>query len=139
MATPLLLAQICWGESHFSQKWPLASVGKYGESAQHSLANVGESGESQHQHKTPRRHIREYSQHSQNLHLQNSLLSGHCLVLINIKFNAFLLLLASVWSITHIQFLVKNNWKNNVFLLLLCAYFWGNDSFLKIYYTADAS
>jgi hypothetical protein len=48
------------GESHFSQKWPLANVGesgeysvnglanvgKFGESAQHGLANVGKSGES---------------------------------------------------------------------------------------------
>ena len=48
------------GESHFSQKWRLANVGKsgeysvnglanvgeFGESAQHGLANVGESGES---------------------------------------------------------------------------------------------
>ncbi len=41
--TRALLAQICRGESHFSQKWPLASVG---ESAQHGSANVGESDES---------------------------------------------------------------------------------------------
>jgi hypothetical protein len=34
------------GESHFSRKWPLASVGESGESTQHGLANVGESGES---------------------------------------------------------------------------------------------
>jgi hypothetical protein len=34
------------GESHFSQKWPLANVGESGESAQHGLANVGEFGES---------------------------------------------------------------------------------------------
>jgi hypothetical protein len=48
------------GESHFSQKWPLANVGEsgeysvnglanigeFGESAQQGLANVGESGES---------------------------------------------------------------------------------------------
>jgi hypothetical protein len=37
---------MCRGESHVSQKWPLASVGESGESAQHGLANVGESGES---------------------------------------------------------------------------------------------
>jgi hypothetical protein len=52
-----LLVQIWRGESHFSQKWPLANVGesgKYsvnglvnvGESAQHGSANGGESGES---------------------------------------------------------------------------------------------
>jgi hypothetical protein len=45
-------SRICRGESHFSRKWPLASVGKSGESAQHGLVDVGESGESQHQHKT---------------------------------------------------------------------------------------
>jgi hypothetical protein len=115
-------SRIWRGESHFSRKWPLASVGESGESvqhgsasvgesgestqhgsanviesgessqhssanvvesgesAQHGLANVGESGESQHQHKTRRKHSREYSRHSQNLHSQNSLLSGHCLV-----------------------------------------------------------
>jgi hypothetical protein len=44
--TRTLLAQIWQGESHFSRKWPLASVGKSGESTQHGLANVGESGES---------------------------------------------------------------------------------------------
>jgi hypothetical protein len=37
---------MCRGESHFSQKWPLASVRKSGKSAQHGLANVGEFGES---------------------------------------------------------------------------------------------
>jgi hypothetical protein len=37
---------MCRGESHFSQKWPLANVGESGESSQHGLANVGESGES---------------------------------------------------------------------------------------------
>ena len=37
---------MCRGESHFSQKWPLANVGEFGESAQHGSANVGESGES---------------------------------------------------------------------------------------------
>jgi hypothetical protein len=41
-----LLVQMCRGESHFSQKWPLANVGESGESSQHGLANVGESGES---------------------------------------------------------------------------------------------
>jgi hypothetical protein len=41
-----LLVRMCRGESHFSQKWPLASVGESGESAQHSSANVGESGKS---------------------------------------------------------------------------------------------
>jgi hypothetical protein len=44
--TRALLMQIWQGESHFSRKWPLASVGESGESAQRSLANVGESGES---------------------------------------------------------------------------------------------
>ncbi len=34
------------GESHFSRKWPLASVRESGQSAQHGLANVGEFGES---------------------------------------------------------------------------------------------
>jgi hypothetical protein len=49
--------QIWRGESHFSQKWPLANVGESGkysvnglvnvcESAQHGSANGGESGES---------------------------------------------------------------------------------------------
>ncbi len=47
--TRSLLAQICRGESHFSQKWPLANVGESGESSQHGLANVGESGESSQQ------------------------------------------------------------------------------------------
>jgi len=37
---------MCRGESHFSQKWPLANVGESGESEQNRLANVGESGES---------------------------------------------------------------------------------------------
>ncbi len=41
-----LLLRMCRGESHFSQKWPLANVGKSGESSQHGLGNVGESGES---------------------------------------------------------------------------------------------
>jgi hypothetical protein len=41
-----LLVRMCRGESHFSQKWPLANVGESGESSQHGLANVGESGES---------------------------------------------------------------------------------------------
>jgi hypothetical protein len=37
---------MCRGKSHFSQKWPLANVGKSGEFVQHGLANVGESGKS---------------------------------------------------------------------------------------------
>ena len=41
-----LLVRMCRGESHFSQKWPLANVGESGESSQHGLTNVGESGES---------------------------------------------------------------------------------------------
>jgi hypothetical protein len=41
-----LLMRMCRGESHFSQKWPLANVGESGESSQHGLANVGESGKS---------------------------------------------------------------------------------------------
>ncbi len=41
-----LLVRMCRGESHFSQKWPLANVGESGESGQHGSANVGESGES---------------------------------------------------------------------------------------------
>ncbi len=41
-----LLMRMCRGESHFSQKWPLANVGESGESSQHGLANVSESGES---------------------------------------------------------------------------------------------
>jgi hypothetical protein len=41
-----LLVRMCRGESHFSRKWPLASVRESGESAQHGLANVGEFGES---------------------------------------------------------------------------------------------
>jgi hypothetical protein len=41
-----LLVRMCRGESHFSRKWPLASVGEFVESAQHGSANVGESGES---------------------------------------------------------------------------------------------
>jgi hypothetical protein len=44
--TRTLLAQICWGESHFSRKRPLASVGESCESAQHGSASVGESCES---------------------------------------------------------------------------------------------
>jgi hypothetical protein len=42
----VLLVRMCRGESHFSRKWPLASVGEFGESAQHGSANVGKSGES---------------------------------------------------------------------------------------------
>ncbi len=44
--TRSLLVQIWWGESHFSQKWPLANFGKSGEYSVNGLANVGESGES---------------------------------------------------------------------------------------------
>ncbi len=40
-----LLVRICRGESHFSQKWPLANVGEAGEYSVNGLANVGESGE----------------------------------------------------------------------------------------------
>ncbi len=43
--TRRLLVRICRGESHFSQKWPLANVGESGEYSVSSLANVGESGE----------------------------------------------------------------------------------------------
>ena len=43
--TRSLLVQICRGESHFSQKWPLANVGKSGEYSVNGSANVGESGE----------------------------------------------------------------------------------------------
>ncbi len=38
-----------------------------------------DSRESQYQHKMRRRCVREYSRHLQNLHLQNSRSSGHCL------------------------------------------------------------
>ncbi len=41
-----LLARMCRGESHFSQKLAKASVGESCESAQHGSASVGESGES---------------------------------------------------------------------------------------------
>jgi hypothetical protein len=41
-----LLVRMWRGESHFSQKWRLANVGEFGESAQHGSANVGEFGES---------------------------------------------------------------------------------------------
>jgi hypothetical protein len=41
-----LLARIWRGESHFSQKWPLANVGDYGENSVNGSANVGKSGES---------------------------------------------------------------------------------------------
>jgi hypothetical protein len=44
--TRALLARMCRGESHFSQKLAKARVGESGESARHGLANVGESGES---------------------------------------------------------------------------------------------
>ena len=44
--THALLARICGGESHFSRKWPLASVGESGESAQHGSVNVSKSVES---------------------------------------------------------------------------------------------
>jgi hypothetical protein len=44
--TRSLLMRMCRGESHFSQKWPLANVGESGESEQNRLANVGESGKS---------------------------------------------------------------------------------------------
>jgi hypothetical protein len=42
-----LLVQMCRGESHFSQKSPLANVGESGESRQSRLANVGEFIESE--------------------------------------------------------------------------------------------
>ncbi len=41
-----LPVRMCRGESHFSQKWPLANVGESGESSQHGFVNVSESGES---------------------------------------------------------------------------------------------
>jgi hypothetical protein len=41
-----LLVQMCRGESHFSQKSPLANVGESGESRQSRLANVDECNES---------------------------------------------------------------------------------------------
>jgi hypothetical protein len=40
-----LLVRMCRGESHFSQKWPLANVGESGEYSVNGSANVGESGE----------------------------------------------------------------------------------------------
>jgi hypothetical protein len=40
-----LLVRMCRGESHFSQKWPLANVGESGEYLVNGSANVGESGE----------------------------------------------------------------------------------------------
>jgi hypothetical protein len=46
LETRSLLPQIWRGESHFSQKWPLANVGESGEYSVNGLANVGESGES---------------------------------------------------------------------------------------------
>ncbi len=41
-----LLVRMWRGESHFSQKWPLANVGESGEYSVNGLANVGEFGES---------------------------------------------------------------------------------------------
>ncbi len=41
-----LLVRMCRGESHLSQKSPLANVGESGESGQSSLANVDECIES---------------------------------------------------------------------------------------------
>ncbi len=41
-----LLARMWRGESHLSQKWPLANVGESGEYSLNGLANVGEFGES---------------------------------------------------------------------------------------------
>jgi hypothetical protein len=38
---------MCRGESPFFQKWPLANVGKSGESEQNRLANVDEFSESE--------------------------------------------------------------------------------------------
>jgi hypothetical protein len=38
--TCALLAQMWRGESHFSQKWPLANVGESGESSHGTLANL---------------------------------------------------------------------------------------------------
>ncbi len=38
--TGVLLAQICRGESHFSQKWLLANVGESGESSQKSQPDL---------------------------------------------------------------------------------------------------
>ncbi len=79
-----LLVQICWGESHFSQKWPLANVGESGEYSVNGLANVGESGESciipkmailvSTRTRQKRRIFGEYS------NLLNLLVSGHCLI-----------------------------------------------------------
>jgi hypothetical protein len=45
--TRSLLEQMCQGESHFFQKWPLASVGESGEYEQNRLANVDKFGESE--------------------------------------------------------------------------------------------
>ncbi len=44
--TRALIARMCRGESHFSQKLAKARVGESGESAQHGSASVGEFGES---------------------------------------------------------------------------------------------
>ncbi len=44
--TRSLLVRMYRGESHFSQKWPLANISESGESSQYGLANFGESGES---------------------------------------------------------------------------------------------
>ena len=45
--TRSLFVQMCRGESHFFQKWPLANVSESGKSEQNRLANVGESGVSE--------------------------------------------------------------------------------------------
>jgi hypothetical protein len=79
-----LLVRMCRGESHFSQKWPLANVGESGESSVNGLVNGGESGEScifpkmallaNTRTRQKRQIFGEYSNST------NSPASGHCLV-----------------------------------------------------------
>jgi hypothetical protein len=92
-----LLVRMCRGESHFSQKSPLANVGESGESGQSRLANVDEwieSGESwlvnvgkfmesnQFSKRTilaSTRNCQKWQIFGEYLNSTNSLASGHCL------------------------------------------------------------
>jgi hypothetical protein len=73
---------MCRGESHFSQKWFLANVGKSGASVQHGLANVGESDT------FPKKAVlvstricQKWRISGEYSNLLNSLASGHSLVI----------------------------------------------------------
>jgi hypothetical protein len=83
--TGSLLVQMCRGKSHFFQKWPLANVGKSGESEQTRFANVGEFSESDPFSKrvilASTRICQKWQISGKYSNSINSLSSGHCLIL----------------------------------------------------------